>query len=741
MKVVRNILIAIIGLVVLAVAAIAIAVFVIDPNTYKPQIERVVEQKTNLDIDLSGDISWSLFPLGLELNEVEATLDGERFIALRKLIAQVDFWSLISMSPQVHTFVLDGLDARLTVAEDGTGNWTRILPEGETPSAEQAAQEAAEEQAAANGDDSVDVLAFAVEEVRITDASVQYEDLATGQSIVLQDFTLLASQIMLGSEFPLEVGFLVNTGEPEMSVEGDITARLTANEELTEFSVKGLDAKFGLSGDAFDNRTLQARITGSVDANTATETAKLANFRATLANLELTTNLDIDGFGPHARVNGDLSVAEFSLRELMQTMGMEEPETTDPDVLNKLSLSTRLTGPAGVAELSDLTIVLDDTTFKGSARYNIDSGALTFQLEGDALNADRYLPPPAEETEASQTPTQSPGATTTAAAEGELLPLETLRDLELDIDLGLGELIISNLTITDINTSIDATNGRVGLTDFSGSLYGGDFQSDITIDARPDSPNWQLNAQVSGVESQPLLQDLAEIDMLAGAANININVSTQGNRMSLLRENADGAVNFNLAEGEFTRMNLTRLACQGIALVNQEELTATDWGETTPFNDMQGTLQIEGNTFNNTSLVAALAGMRLEGDGTLNMATSKLDYEAGLRIVGEIHRDEACRVSDYVQNVIIPVECRGDFSEDPAGLCSFDGSRFRDTLKDIAANAARGKVREEADRAREKVEERVREKLGERLNRGEDAEGENEDDNKVRDAIRGLLNR
>ena len=250
MKAVRYIIFAIVGLILLAIAAVAVAVFVIDPNAYKPQIERVVEQKTNLDLDLSGDIGWSLFPLGLELHDVEATLDGERFVALRQLVAQVDFWSLIAMSPQVHTFVLDGLDARLTVAEDGTGNWTRILPEGVTPSADEAAAEAAQEEAAANGGDSGDVLAFAVEEIRVTDASVQYEDMATGQSVVLQDFSLLASQIALGSEFPLEVGFLVNTGQPEMSVNGDISARLTANEALTEFAVNGLDAKFGLSGEA-----------------------------------------------------------------------------------------------------------------------------------------------------------------------------------------------------------------------------------------------------------------------------------------------------------------------------------------------------------------------------------------------------------------------------------------------------------------------------------------------------------
>lgn len=148
---------------------------------------------------------------------------------------------------------------------------------------------------------------------------------------------------------------------------------------------------------------------------------------------------------------------------------------------------------------------------------------------------------------------------------------------------------------------------------------------------------------------------------------------------------------------------------------------------------MKGTLQINGNTLDNTDLVAALAGMRLEGNGTVDMAASEIDYEAGLRIVGEIHRDEACRVTEYVENVVIPVECRGNFTEDPAGMCSFDGSRFRDTLKDIAANAARAKVQEETERAREKAEEKVREKIDERL-QGEDGE-------KVKDAIRGLFNR
>ncbi|TNE70629.1 MAG: AsmA family protein, partial [Gammaproteobacteria bacterium] len=129
MKAVRYLLIAIIAVIVLAAAAIAIAMAVINPNDYKPQIEKAVEDQTNLDLILDGDIGWSFIPLGLELNNVEAKLEDNRFVALEQLVAEIDFWSLISMSPQVNTFTLNGLEANLEVNEQGQGNWTRIMPE------------------------------------------------------------------------------------------------------------------------------------------------------------------------------------------------------------------------------------------------------------------------------------------------------------------------------------------------------------------------------------------------------------------------------------------------------------------------------------------------------------------------------------------------------------------------------------------------------------------------------------
>ncbi|WP_029652403.1 AsmA family protein [Marinobacter daepoensis] len=740
MKVIRYAIYAVITLLLLAVAAVAIAVAVINPNDYKPQIEAAVEKQTNLDLILEGDIGWSFIPLGLELNKVEATLDGKRFVALEQLIAQIDFWSLLAMSPQVNTFLLDGLDAHLEVNEEGEGNWARIMreqsPAPQASTSDRSATSSEQPEQAPTSSDAPsaggEALNFNVENVEISNANVHYNDLSTGQSVTLEDFTVTASNITLGSEFPLDIRFRVETSQPQFAVDGSISARLKANQALNDFAVSGLSAVFDLSGEPFGGKSVTAELAGSLIANLEDETASLSDFTASLANLKLSTNLNVKGFGDKPALDGRLEIAEFSLKDLLSNLGQAAIETSDPAVLTAIALSTNLGGKPGVAALSDLSITLDDTLFTGGGSYNLGNGGLVFNLEGDKLNADRYLPPEAEGEAAAEPKPDTASRNTAQQPEADLLPLDALRALLLDIDFGLGELIVSNLTINDIKASTTARDGLLQIDEFSGKLYSGSFGANASIDARTDNPKWKIRSEVANVQTLPLLTDLAEVDMLSGGANLNVAVDTNGNRVSALRSNAKGEIRFNLAEGEFRQMNLTRMACQGIALANQESLTTTDWGTTTPFNDMHGTLKIDGNTLNNTDLVAALAGMRLEGNGNVDLEQTELDYEVGLRIVGEIHRDEACRVTEYVENVVIPVECRGNFSEDPAGLCSFDGSRFRDTLKDIAANAAKAKAKEEVDRAKEKAEEKVQEKLKEKL--GEETGG------KVKDALKGLFN-
>ena len=58
------------GLLLIVVALLFALTHLFDPNDYKDEIRQIAHDKANLDLQLKGDIGWSLFPwLGLELTD------------------------------------------------------------------------------------------------------------------------------------------------------------------------------------------------------------------------------------------------------------------------------------------------------------------------------------------------------------------------------------------------------------------------------------------------------------------------------------------------------------------------------------------------------------------------------------------------------------------------------------------------------------------------------------------------
>ncbi len=724
MKILRNIVLVILALILLLVAAVAVALIVIDPNDYKPHIERAAAEHTNLELNLHGDIGWSLFPLGLEVNDVEARLEDDDFVRLDQLLASVDLWSLIRMSPSVHTFSVSGFSANLVVDEDGQGNWERIMPERpeEEPVAEDDPVDT--EVTLTDEDGEAQPLSFNVQEVRITDAQVRFRDLQNDQDVSLTNARLLASNIALGQEFPLEIGFEVALTDPQLDVVGDLAMRINASENLQVFAVRDLDSRFDMSGEPFDGRSVTATLKGALSADLENETATVSNLEAGFENIRATTSLDVANFTESPRISGRFDLHEFSPRELMRRMGLEDIETEDPDVLKKVVIGSDIATENDTLSLRDLMITLDDTRFEGMFGFGLESGAIDVDLQGNSLNLDRYLPPAREEEDE-----EEDEEVAEADRDAELLPLETLRELVFDARIGLTELIASNLTISDIEVKANGRDGQLSLEHLRGNMYEGDFNIAASLDARTDNPQWSLNKRLNAVRSQPLLVDLAEIDLLSGKVNVRADLATRGNSINALIEGSNGDARFDIEEGAFEGFNLTHMACRGIAMVHREELAANDWGERTPFNDLYGEMTLDSGVLNNTDLTADLAGIRLEGDGTVNAMTLEMAYRLGLRIVGDVHRDRACRVNERVQNIVIPVACQGNLTDDPAGLCRFDTRRFSEVLTSMG--------RAELDRQREQVEQRAQEEIDRQRERAREEVDERveEEKDRARDRI------
>ena len=695
----RYLLIALAGLVLLGGVAVAGILFLFDPNDFKPQLEEAAETHTRLDLQLGGDIGWSFIPLGLELNAVKARLDDQPFLELEQLIARVSLRSLIQMQPSVHRFELAGLDLNLILDKEGRGNWERIMPEQAESSPQTTPKETpAQEDSGA--------LLFNISEVDIRNTRVHYRDESTDQTVTLDEFGLQAANIKPQQAFPLDLQFHLATTEPALDIHTKLNARLTLGEQFKRILLEQLSSQITLQGDATNQKSVDIALDGNIDADLNNSRISLSALKLALNKVQLNTDLVISQFDSQPQLAGSLSVAEFSPRELLSQLGQSLPPMQDPNTLRKLSLETTLGGAPGQIELKPLKATLDDSKLSGEVRYTLDNGALFARLNLDAINADRYLAP-AGETPAEESQT----ANTQAAPETDLLPLDTLRSLQLDTGLNIGELIINAIPIRQLAVNATATDGLVTVNPLSGQLYEGSFKANASIDARSQTPRWQVQAKVSDVKTLPLLTQLAEMQQFSGLANIDLDLNTTGNRVSTLRNNAKGQASFAIKQGKFEGTSMSAYACEGIALMHKESIDTSTWPKVTDFEDLSGAVTINGNAINNSALTAQLKGMALEGKGAIDIASMDLDYRAGLRILGDIHENPSCRVNEKLKGLIIPVKCKGSLTGEKGLPCKFDTARFRDVLADKAKAEAKEKASEEIDRGREKLKEKARDKL------------------------------
>jgi AsmA protein len=152
-----------------------------------------------------------------------------------------------------------------------------------------------------------------------------------------------------------------------------------------------------------------------------------------------------------------LAVAPFNPRNLLKALNQEVPKTQNAKVLRRLSLETKLQASASQLNLENLKIKLDKTNLIGNLYLkNIKQATIAFNLYLDQIDIDSYLPPKSASSSPSSPPSSSSG-------NALLLPLEILRDLDINGGLKIGRMKTYGMTIQDLEFAVSAKGGNFKL--------------------------------------------------------------------------------------------------------------------------------------------------------------------------------------------------------------------------------------------------------------------------------------
>lgn len=772
MKILKYLLIAV-GILVIAFGAlIAYVAATFDPNAYKPQVIQLVKEKTQRTLKLEGDIKLAFWPnIGADLGKLSLSevRSEKEFLAVEGAHVSLALMPLLSKQLVVNEVRLKGARASITRFKDGRMSIDDLAGAG--------AGAAGGAKPAPGGE-----FGFDIDHVVIEDSAFAFRDETKGAQYALSKVNLKTGRIANGVPTRVELSLAVQGDQPKVDLATELKTRLTfdldkqiyslddlalqakgraaditnlalkasggvtARLESGEFATDKLSvAMSGTSGkDSFDVKLDAPRLSFTGDkasGDKLTIAAKVSGPQGTTsANVSLpgiegsakafkssAMALDLDmkqgDLAVKAKVasplTGNIQAQQVSLPQLKASIS-----ASGPGIPGK-SLSGELAGSASVdAGKQNVQANLAGKVAGSSVKAKLGVAGfappgITFDIDIDQLDVDRYLPPKAAGGTGATGGTGGAGSKKQAE---QPFDLTGLRNLRANGTLRIGSLKASNVKASNVRLDIKANGGRVDVSPLAANLYQGAMNGALAINAAPATPTFAVKQSLKGVSIGPLLKDLADNDTLEGRGNVSLDVTTQGSTVSALKRALGGTAAVRLTDGALKGIDIAgtiRNAKAKLGTLRGEQTQQADVKQKTDFSELSATFNIKNGVAHNNDLDLKSPLLRVGGQGEVNIGEDTLNYLVKASIVAT-SRGQGGRGLDDLKGITVPVRVAG-----PLGSPTYK--------LDYASIAT--------DVVKQKAEEAIRGQIEKRLGGGAARDDATKSGGGVQDAIRGLLRR
>jgi AsmA protein len=327
---------------------------------------------------------------------------------------------------------------------------------------------------------------------------------------------------------------------------------------------------------------------------------------------------------------------------------------------------------------------------------NIDVDALTAKMAGENTQG--------KDEDAGSSDSQ------TASSEKEQEPdLSALKTLDVQGDITIDKFKASNVKLDTVKAVVKVNRGIAELSSFSANLYQGSIAANARLDGNKTPAAYTTTAAVKGVKVLPLLVDAAEVDVVEGTGNIDLDLAGKSLTPTGIKQNLAGIVKINFEDGAVHGINVAQLIRENYAKFTGKKIDDVDGPQKTDFSAMTATLRLNKGVMTTNDLAAQSPLLRVRGEGQANYLKETMDMTISTSVVGSLKGQGGADI-DELKDVTIPVRIHGTWAQPKFALI------FDDVMK--------AKAQKEIDRGLKKLDE----KLGEKIK-----------DEKTREAVDGLL--
>ena len=662
MKWIRRLLVALLVLVAVLGATAVLLPRLVDSDTLRSMLIVAARSHTGRELTVDGDIRVAVLPRPAVVLPRLALADAdgfgpEPFASLDGARANLRLWPLLRGRLQVASVEVERPQLRLTVDAAGRSNWGDLLPE---PQAEASPAPASSEPGIAAS------LAgrVGIGRMRVNGGDLLWTDRRSGRWARVRDLDVAISGLDPGRPIPLTASATLETGDPVRSVQLDLETDVQwSGEALWHARALKLDA---IVAGAPLRGQLPFRLTGEASFDPAQSRLALQDLTLAGDPLSLAGDLTVAQAGDGPVVGAQLRMQRLDVRALAQQMGVELA-TADAEVLRQISGSLELRADAGQVNLARMELAVDGSQWRGSARVrDFAQPAIRFELEGDSLDLDRYLPPTPASGSAKPGEASELAASDVAVAASPADVLRRAARHDVQGTVTVGSLKLRGIATQNLSLQVRSGRGRLALEPVSTALYGGALEASARVDAsgRGD-PRLRLKLSATDVSIAPLLLALADQDVLQGRFTAGVEVSGIAATGDALLRSLNGTARLNGTDGVLKGINPDRSICQARAAIDAargREVEPCDPSPDARFSVLRMSGPIKAGVWRSEDLMVEQVRFRpdrfyrITGTGTLDLVSTEIDYR--LR-AASVRRGADGASQEDVREAPVPLRVRG----------------------------------------------------------------------------------
>ncbi|MDQ8039257.1 MAG: AsmA family protein [Rickettsiella sp.] len=267
------------------VAVIGLVVFV-NPNDLKPQISQAVSKYTGRQLQLGGNIEWSLFPwLGLQLNDAKLSntpgFGNKPFAEIQKLDIQVRLLPLFHKQLEVGKLHINGLALHLVKNLQGQTNWQI------TPSATSEIPQTTTDTISNN----LRPLSFGVAGLEIQNGQIFFDDLQKNKHYEISQLQLKSNDLTVNKSSPFFVKFNLKSNTPKLEAAVKMSSDITLNSDGKTLVLNKINFDTLLKDPAYPKGILPIALQGDANFNLNDQSFAADKFIAVINQNKLIGNI------------------------------------------------------------------------------------------------------------------------------------------------------------------------------------------------------------------------------------------------------------------------------------------------------------------------------------------------------------------------------------------------------------------------------------------------------------------